>query len=102
MSHDLTEEQFEEKVIETSDTEKVVVDFWAPWCAPCQSLAPRLEKACEEQELALYKVNVDDNPELASTYGVRGIPAVKIFHNGEIVDEFTGVQPPDKIRNFLQ
>ncbi len=102
MTQNLTSDQFQNKVIEASNEEKIVVDFWAPWCAPCQMLAPTLEQVCQESGVKLYKVNVDQAPELAQTYGVRGIPAVKLFHKEQIINQFTGVQPATKIKQFLQ
>jgi len=94
---------FEQSVLEESKIRPVVVDFWAPWCGPCKSLKPILEKLAAEYDgkFRLAKVNSDDNQELATRYGVRGIPSVKAFINGEPVDEFSGALPEAEVRAFL-
>jgi putative thioredoxin len=99
---DVTEQTFERDVIEASARGLVVVDFWAPWCGPCHALAPVLEREVAEREgVTLVKVNVDENQALAARYDVRGIPAVKAFRNGAVVDEFVGAQPPAVVATFL-
>ncbi|MDP2265115.1 MAG: co-chaperone YbbN [Thiobacillus sp.] len=94
---------FEHAVLEESKIRPVVVDFWAPWCGPCKSLKPILEKLAAEYggKFRLAKINSDDNQELATRYGVRGIPSVKAFINGEPVDEFSGALPEAEVRVFL-
>ncbi|MGV8990226.1 MAG: thioredoxin [Thiobacillus sp.] len=94
---------FEHAVLEESKARPVVVDFWAPWCGPCKSLKPILEKLAAEYggKFRLAKINSDDNQELATRYGVRGIPSVKAFINGEPVDEFSGALPEAEVRAFL-
>lgn len=94
---------FDQHVLEESKTRPVVVDFWAPWCGPCKSLKPILEKLAAEYGGAfrLAKINSDENQELATRYGVRGIPSVKAFVNGEAVDEFSGALPESEVRAFL-
>ena len=94
---------FTQHVLEESRRRPVVVDFWAPWCGPCKSLKPILEKLAAEYggKFLLAKINSDDNQELAARYGVRGIPSVKAFVNGEPVDEFSGALPEDEVRAFL-
>ena len=94
---------FAQQVIEESKHRPVVVDFWAPWCGPCKSLKPILEKLAAEYggKFLLAKINSDDNQELAARYGVRGIPSVKAFVNGEPVDEFSGALPEGEVRAFL-
>jgi putative thioredoxin len=103
MITDVTDETFQQDVIERSSEVPVVVDFWAPWCAPCTMLGPVLEKeiSTREGEIALAKLNVDENQDVAAMYSIRGIPAVKAFRNGHVVAEFVGAQPPAAVSNFL-
>ncbi|MDI6745578.1 MAG: tetratricopeptide repeat protein [Rhodocyclaceae bacterium] len=102
-AYDVTVADFDQKVLAASQQAPVLVDFWAPWCQPCTILKPILEKLAAELggKFILAKVNSDENQELAARYGVRGIPAVKAFVDGQMVDEFTGALPEAQIREFL-
>ena len=101
---DVTEDTFFSEVVERSKTVPVVVDFWADWCEPCKTLAPALEQAVEahEGDVVLAKVDVDANPGLSQRFGIRGIPAVKGFKNGRVVDEFVGVRSPQGVSAFVE
>jgi putative thioredoxin len=101
---DVSDATFESDVIFRSQSKPVVVDFWAPWCGPCRSLGPILEKLAEDPSLdfILAKVNVDDNPQISMRYQVQGIPVVKAFVDGEVKDEFVGALPEARVRQFIE
>ncbi len=102
-TYDVDARNFQEIVLDGSREVPVVVDFWAPWCGPCRTLKPLLEKLATEfdGQFILAKVNADDSQELAAQYGVRGIPSVKAFVDGQLVDEFSGALPEAQVREFL-
>jgi putative thioredoxin len=95
---------FQKDVIEKSFDKAVLVDFWAEWCAPCKMIGPVLEKLAEENKDSweLVKVDTDKNQQIAVKYGVRGIPNVKLFRNGEVINEFTGALPEPAIKDWLK
>lgn len=98
-----SEIDFQTDVIEASRNRPILVDFWAPWCGPCRTLGPVLEKLDREAGASwtLVKINTDQQPEISARYGIRGIPAVKLFVDGEVVDEFTGALPEYAVRQWL-
>jgi putative thioredoxin len=101
---DVTDQTFQEEVLTRSATVPVVVDLWAPWCGPCKTLGPMLEKAVADTggAVALAKVNVDENPRVAQTFAVQSIPAVFAISNGQVVDQFIGAVPEAQVTAFIQ
>ena len=103
MIRDVTEATFQQDVIDRSHEVPVVVDFWAAWCGPCRQLTPVLEDEVRKREpkLDLAKLDTDANQQIAAAFRIQGIPAVKAFKDGKLVDEFVGAQPPPQVRTFL-
>jgi putative thioredoxin len=103
MAVEVTDADFEQQVLERSTELPVLVDFWADWCQPCHMLTPVIENAvaAHEGEVELAKLDVDSNPATAARFGVRGLPTVKAFRDGAVVDEFTGAQPAAVVERFI-
>ncbi|MDB6144960.1 MAG: Thioredoxin [Pseudomonas sp.] len=101
---DVTTADFEQAVIQNSFVKPVLVDFWAEWCAPCKVLMPMLKKIADEYqgELLLAKVDCDAEPDVVARFGIRSLPTVVLFKDGQPVDGFTGAQPESAIRTILE
>lgn len=102
MALEFTDDNFNEEVIESDQL--VLVDFWAPWCGPCQTMGPIIDELAKDVEgkFKVGKLNVDEGPDTASKYGIMSIPTIKIFKGGEVVKEFTGVQDKDALKSELE
>ena len=98
----VTDQSFQKDVLEASGA--VLVDYWAPWCGPCKAIAPILEEVTTEMNgrLTLAKLDVDENPEGASKYGVRSIPMLVLFRNGEVVDSTVGASSKARLVKWLE
>ena len=98
----ISDDSFDKEVLKSSNL--VLVDFWAEWCGPCKMIAPALEEISEEMNdnLEVKKLNIDDNPKTPQEYGVRGIPTLILFKNGEKISEKIGVLPKSKISEWVK
>lgn len=101
---DTTTQAFAKDVIEESKRQPVLVDFWAPWCGPCRTLSPIIEKAVEAAKgaVVLVKMNIDDHPSIPGQLGIQSIPAVIAFSNGQPVDGFIGALPESQVKAFIE
>jgi thioredoxin 1 len=98
---ELSDNDFETEVLQSS--QPVLVDFWAPWCGPCRMIAPVVEELARDNQgtMKVAKINIDDSPNTAATYGVSSIPTLMIFKNGEVADRFVGVQPKKRLQEAI-
>lgn len=96
-----TDANFETDVLKSSVP--VLVDFWAEWCGPCKALAPKLEELAGEfkEKMKVVKIDIDNNQESPANYGVRGVPTLLLFKNGQVVDQLVGNHPKDNISGML-
>lgn len=104
MAIDVTDATFETEVVARSETVPVIVDLWAPWCGPCRTLTPIIEKVVAETngKAVLVKINIDENPQAAAAFRVQSIPAVYALRNGQVVNGFIGAQGEDAVRKFVE
>ncbi len=102
MPKQVTDSSFKDDVLGASGP--VVVDFWAEWCGPCKQIAPALEEISNEMgdRVTIAKINIDDNPETPSTYGVRGIPTLIMFKDGEVADTKVGALPKSQLMQWIE
>jgi thioredoxin 1 len=98
---EFTDDNFREEVLQAPSP--VLVDFWAPWCAPCRMIGPVVEELAAENagSIKIGKVNIDNSPSAATTYGVTSIPTLMIFKQGEVIERFVGVQPKARVQEAL-
>src|SRR6188508_3815282 len=103
MAIDVTDATFQTEVVERSMTTPVVIDLWAPWCGPCKTIGPILEKVTDATggKVVLTKVNVDENPAISQAFKVQSIPAVFAMAGGQVVDGFVGAYPEEIIQQFV-
>jgi len=101
MAMEFTDQNFDQEVLKND--KPVLVDFWAPWCGPCQVMGPIIEELAKEiaDKAKVGKLNVDENSATASKYGIMSIPSLKIFKDGKVVQEFVGVQSKETLKGSL-
>jgi len=102
MPSHINDADFEQEVIKADVP--VLVDFWAPWCGPCHMVTPMLEELAQEfsAKVKIAKMNVDENPQTPPLYGIRAIPTLILFREGEVVEQITGVVPKDQLKSKLE
>jgi thioredoxin 1 len=98
---EFTDQNFQTEVLQSN--QPVLVDFWAPWCGPCRMIAPVVEELAVENagKVKIGKVNVDESPNTAASYGVSSIPTLILFKNGNVVEQFVGMQPKKRLQEAL-
>ena len=98
----VTDADFEEKVLKSG--QPVMVDFWAAWCGPCRMMTPVVDELAGvyDGKVVVAKMNVDENPQTPAKYGVRGIPNIKLFQDGQVVDEIVGAVPRQKLEELIK